>query len=593
MTGLTVGERVRIAALSMGRTRRNAVARLLRSPLLSWRHGPLATEEFLMVPTDLRGADPSFAAEVAEGSFGLAGAPVVLNGRSPFAVQSPTPEWERELHGFGWLRHLSAARSPDADAMARGLVLDWIATVSRSPHKLAWAPEVVARRILSWVAHAGLLLEGARPRAYEVIMQSASSQLARLSAGWTEAAPGYPRLLVLMALVQGHLSLDQHERRLRPLGQQLAAELDAQIFADGGHISRNPGLLVEILLDLLPLRQCLLRGSRPPPPQIAAAAQRMMGMLRFLRLGDGELARFNGTGARALDSLATVLVYARDTDAVPETAPQSHYARLARGTAVVVVDIGSPPALELAGAAHAGCLSFEMSAGGEPLLANGGAAGFADRDWSPAARASASHNTLVVREESSARLLSSAILNHAIGGTPIVHPDHVEAQIETGQNDATLTATHDGYLRRFGVLHHRTLKLAGDGRAVEGCDRLLPKSGVLRLARDLPFAIHFHAHPDVEVHPGVRAGTVEFVQPSGTTWVLSADGAIATLEDGTYYADGAGLRSVLQAVLRGVTAGQSEVAWRLERIDAGRTARATTATADTLAGRLAATRAET
>ena len=44
----------------------------------------------------------------------------------------------------------------------------------------------------------------------------------------------------------------------------LAAELERQILPDGGHSSRNPSILVELLLDLLPLRQCFAARGQPP-----------------------------------------------------------------------------------------------------------------------------------------------------------------------------------------------------------------------------------------------------------------------------------------------------------------------------------------
>ncbi len=91
----------------------------------------------------------------------------------------------------------------------------------------------------------------------------------------------------------------------------LAAELERQVLPDGGHLSRNPSVLVELLLDLLPLRQCFAARRQPsrPRPALLAAIARMTAMLRHLRLGDGMLARFNGMGATERDVLATVLAY--------------------------------------------------------------------------------------------------------------------------------------------------------------------------------------------------------------------------------------------------------------------------------------------
>ena len=78
----------------------------------------------------------------------LAGAVADLRGRSPFAVPPPSPAWARDLHGFGWLRHLDGTASSQDRKIAGKLVGAWIKG-SRGGPELAWEPEVVGRRILS------------------------------------------------------------------------------------------------------------------------------------------------------------------------------------------------------------------------------------------------------------------------------------------------------------------------------------------------------------------------------------------------------------------------------------------------------------
>src|SRR6476646_5779773 len=99
-------EQLGLAVLAMQRARRGALARMRRSRLLLWRYRAPGDDELLLSPPDLRAPDASFADEVAAGSFGLAGAVVHLRRHSPFAVTPPRPAWERDLHGFGWLRTL-------------------------------------------------------------------------------------------------------------------------------------------------------------------------------------------------------------------------------------------------------------------------------------------------------------------------------------------------------------------------------------------------------------------------------------------------------------------------------------------------------
>jgi uncharacterized heparinase superfamily protein len=558
MTRLSLSERARLIGLLADRSRRTAAANVLASPLLRWRYGPPAADQLVILPQDLRTADPSFWSEISVGHFGLAGTVAFLRDASPFSLTPPSRAWARELNGFGWLRHLDAARNAHAQATAVSFVLDWIER-QRGMSGVAWEPAVVGRRLISWIAHANLLLDGEAAQSYDAIAQSLGEQIVRLSSSWRHAPAGYERLLSLTALVLADLCVADHDRQLETFEHLFAAEIDRQILADGGHISRNPSVLVELLLDFLPLGQCFVSRGRPIPAALSAATHRMLPMLRFLRLGDGALARFNGAGAPQPDALATVLAYEGRGITWPQIAPDSRYARLASGETIVIVDAGRPPPLEYAGQAHAGCLSFEMSVGVRALFVNGGSPGPTDEDWRPASRATASHSTLCLNDRSSSRLVRSRALEDIVGAPPIRFPDGVTAH--AGIDDAgnqTLTAAHDGYVAATKLVHTRTLMLAADGRRLDGIDRLGPPRGVLRLSRDAPYAIHFHLHPDVACERSAEAVVLEF---GAHRWLFEAPGVRVEIDDSVYFSDFSGPRRTKQIVLRGASFGATEVTW--------------------------------
>jgi uncharacterized heparinase superfamily protein len=293
----------------------------------------------------------------------------------------------------------------------------------------------------------------------------------------------------------------------------------------------------------------------------------MMRMLHRLRLGDGQLARFNGMGATERDALAMVLAYQRGAGDEPPGASCSGYERLERGTTVMVVDAGAPPPIELAGQACAGCLSFELSAGEELVLVNGGTPAAAHERATAAARGTASHNTLVLGGQSSATLVRHASLQRRIRAAPIRHPDKVTCEVEE-HDDRTvlLRASHDGYVGRFGLVHVRTLILSPDGNCLDGEDSLEGASGEVRLAHDVPLAVHFHLPPHAGARYGAAQGTADLLLRSGACWRFLTAGAALTIEAGTYFAEILGPMQAQQVVLRTVCYGAARVRWRLERV---------------------------
>lgn len=552
-----------LAALTVDGVRRGALARMRRSRLMRWRHRAPMVNELVLAPPDLRPADPGFTDEVATGSIGLAGLTVRLDGASPFDLTAPGRSWQRELNGFGWLRHFAAARTAENEALVHRLAAGWLAGCRRKGQE-AWAPDVVGRRMISWLAHSSLLLDGAEARLAAGLMLSLEDQAGYLAAAWRDAPDGHPRLVALIGLAQASLCIAGHEARLAEAERHLARELDRQLGPDGGHLSRNAGVLIALLLDLLPLRQCFGARGLTPSEAIPAAIDRMMPMLRRLRLGDGGLARFNGVGAEEQDALAMLLAYDRGRAQPGPPVSASGYVRLERGGTAVVVDAGPAPPLELAADACAGCLSFELSSGAEPLLVNGGRPAAAHARAAAAARGTASHNTLVLGGQSSAELVRNGVIERRIGAPPIRHPARVVARLSEGDGGLILQATHDGYAGRFGLVHARTLALSADGASLDGEDALQGARGEVRFAWDVPLAIHFHLHPLAGARH--RDGGAELQLPSGERWRLAAEGAALSIEESMHWADIVAPRQAQQVVLRAACSGAVSVRWRLERI---------------------------
>ncbi len=566
MTRLTPGERLHLLRLAAGRTRRRALSRAMRTRALRWLAGPALADELLIVPQDLRTPDPSLFEELAAGQLGLGGAIVDLNGHSPFALMPPSAAWARELNGFGWLRDLRAANSDAAHTMARQLVADWLA---RSASTFARTDEhaVVARRVMSWISHAGLILEGASARAYEATTDSLGLQIQHLATSWHDAPAGYDRLLSLTALVLADLCVAGHDKQLRRMQRLFSDELNRQILRDGGHISRNPGTPVEVLLDLMPLRQCYVARGRQPPAALVNAITRMITFLKAMRLGGGSLARFNGMGRTEADALATVIAYDTTPEAPLPPMAETRYVRLHHGRTILIMDVGLPPPLELAGQSHAGCLAFELSSGASLIFANCGAPGHAHETMRAASRATASHNTLCLADRSSARLVRARLFETWAGAAPIRQLGDVRYTVAATPEGSTVQGRHDGYLRKFGARHSRRIQLSADGLLLTGEDRLGSPSGSKRHERDLPFAIHFHVHPEANCRRGPSSNTALIETVDGETWRFTADGASLVLEQSFDYAHYSGPRLSQQIVLRGTSPGETSVTWRLERVE--------------------------
>jgi uncharacterized heparinase superfamily protein len=532
-----------------------------------WRVWPGRTDQLLISPQELRTADATRAAEIYAGRFVFAGKIVTCHGRSVFSLDPPSEDWEVALLGFGWLRHLRAADSAITRANARSLVDEWLSAQQNSS-KTAWRADVLARRVISFLSQAPLLLSDTDGRFYRRYLRSLAREIRYLRHTMLNIADGVPRLLVLIALCYASLCLANHARHIRAITRRLSDELQRQILPDGGHISRNPAALIELLLDLLPLRQTFAARNIAPPPMLLNAIDRMMPMLRFFRHGDGNFALFNGMSTTPNDLIATLLAY-DDTHGTPMASmPHSGFQRLDAASTAIIMDTGASPPPYVSQEAHAGCLAFELSSGTSRIVINCGMPATGRDNWRAFARETSAHSSLTFRDTSSCEFVVLSAMKRLLQGALVVSgPVNVETYREAVQNGVVLTTSHDGYLQRFGILHRRAIMLSADGSRVQGEDAIeIAQAGKLG---DGDFAIRFHLHPSVKASRLSDARGVMLVLPNRDVWTFEARDDKVELEDSVFLAGSDGPRRTAQIVIRQNARQVQNVQWSFARSAGG------------------------
>ena len=537
-------------------------------PGYRWRFSGRTPERILVAPPDLRLADPQIANEIYHGRFPLAGQMVEAGGLSPFQISGASLDWQRSLHGFRWLRHMREAGTDLASANARALVSEWISAHGGRISQPAWDASVTARRVIAWLQHSTTVLQGAELPFYRSYLKHLMVQVRYLRVVAREMPDGEELLRVRIALTFAALALPVSAQALRGATRNLSHELDRQILPDGGHISRNPDALLELLADLLPLRQTYANQAEAPPKALIGAIDRMFPALRFFRHTDGGLARFNGMGATIADRLAAVLHH-DDTGGQPLLhAPYSGYERLSMGGTTVIADTGAPPPFDVSDAAHAGCLSFEFSSGRNQYVVNCGVDVFGPADYRPLARATAAHSTSTINDTASARFQLPGRMR-ALLGTPLHSgPTRVNCDRRDSADAQSFIANHNGYAGRFGIVHERDVTLAAGGSVIDGVDRFRRSDGKPVRGGNSAVVVRFHLHPDTDLYRDASDRLVVGA-PDGDFWVFSCGQTEPAVEDSIFFAGIAGPRRARQISLS-FDAGQiAEVNWRFTRTHLG------------------------
>jgi uncharacterized heparinase superfamily protein len=129
-----------------------------------------------------------------------------------------------------------------------------------------------------------------------------------------------------------------------------------------------------------------------------------------------------------------------------------------------------------------------------------------------------------------------------------------------------LRASHDGYAKRFGVIHQRTLMIGVDGHRLEG-EELFSPADDNALPRGVPdeFAVRFHLHPSIKANRLSDGHGVMLMLPNREVWTFNAFEDHVDLEESVYLAGPDGPRRTVQIVIYGRASKVLRVHWSLVR----------------------------
>jgi uncharacterized heparinase superfamily protein len=506
---------------------------LVTMPVLRWTWRGLADDAFAGELTEFRPADRDAVREMMSGRYLLASKLVETGGASPFSLDIEHADWWLNLHGFSWLRHFRDVTDLGERRFARTLVLDWISREGKFRRE-SWAVQLTAQRVLNWLRHLPLLLEGATPEQAKSIQGVIGTQVQSLKIRAPLASDPTDTLFAAIAILAAEYFEASEKSDLPGRIERLNEVLAGQVDDNGLHRSRNSKLQLQLLVDLVSVRRIISSVKTEAANELGAQIDRMHESLAALTLSSGEPAYFNGTGHLPHDVL--IAIQANGPGRKKRSALLGGYGILRNGDAVVVADTGLLPPTGLDGERHSSALAMEFSHGSELIF---GSCGPAPADL-PGSKA----------------LFRQGVAHSAptIDGEDL--PGTSKPQVQLEAHDHLLSITSTGYGKRFGVEIERRITLLSEGTTLVGQDRLIGKgtpSGVL--------SSRFHLAPGVLVRRNANEDIVRLVLPNGQVWSFLWEGAECHEEESVRQSAYVGFHKTRQLVLETHVAADREIAW--------------------------------
>ena len=271
----------------------------------------------------------------------------------------------------------------------------------------------------------------------------------------------------------------QDEKLYAKATEILTVELSEQILGDGAHFELSPmyhQIMLYRLLDCINLIQNNPWKQDGLLKLLENTAVRMLGWIETISYKNGDIPLFNDSANGIAPTTEQLNEYASNLklNTQHSTLGESGYRKIAKPRYECVIDVGPIGPDYIPGHAHADTFSFELHIDGNPFIVDTGLSTYETNDRRTQERSTAAHNTVEVMGRSSSEVW---------GGFRVADRAKV---IELVENIDHIQATHDGYKKKFGILHTRSWKFEENKIIIE--DRLNKKC-------DAVFSLHFH--PDI------------------------------------------------------------------------------------------------
>ena len=475
-----------------------------------------------------------------------------LDATSPFAAH---------IEGFSWLRDLAAAASREGGArFAEAVVGRWL-LAHGSKTDDAWAPHLWGERILFWTAYAPYILSSGDGGYRSALLNTLARGARHLEANAEKLPGGLRRVTAWCGVVAAGLLVQGGVSRVARGEAGLARALAGAQFDDGGLVSRSPFEQIQLVDRLALLRSCYFAARQTIPDTLEAAASAALAALHGVTMGDGALSSWQGCGPGDAHRLAALIEGCGLRARPLRNARGWGYQRLSALGTILVLDAAPPPPQKIAAQGSASTLAFELSDGAQRLVVNCGGPGPLPTSLAPelveGLRTTAAHSTLVLDDTNSTNILPDGSLGKGVEDVVI---DRSE------DNDASrIEATHDGYVRAFGMLHKRSLMLGNDGKEIRGADQLIAK-GRKKIRESAAYAVRFHLAPGVEATITADGMGAILRSKGAPPWNFRCRGGMLTTEE-SLWIDGRGQpqRTTQLAVIGEISALGGEIGWQFRR----------------------------
>lgn len=449
-----------------------------------------------------------------------------------------TKDYEK-LNNFFWFFSLDLKSSKKT---VQSLIVNWINNNNRYNEK-SWNFDLTSKRVISWLSNHQLTYEDGNKEYRIKFDHCIQKQANHLLSEIKNSNDFENKMIGCAAIILTGLAYQNNKNYLGNGLNLLKKIIKSSIDNQGFPNSRNIKQLSFYLKYFIVIREWFKESQNTVPEYIDETIYYLGLSYAFIWQNINHDILFNGNYISNNNEFDQYLKRFRYTFK-NENKEVAGYAILKNKKIILAMDIGPSPIITQSNDYQSGALSFEIISSGKKLISNSGYFANKQNKLNKLSKSTALQSTLIIEDYSSCSFKSGEISGHVIDqGLKIINKNVIFED-----NYWKISASHDGYLKKFGSIHDREVEFYPEQTKFVGTDKIIRKNK----DKNVKFDIRFHLDPNSKVMKTLDNKSI-LIELEDEGWKFSCDKFDINIDNGLYFGNKNSYKENQNIFISGVT----------------------------------------
>ena len=458
-----------------------------------------------------------------------------------------------KLNNFFWFFSLDLRSSKKS---TQSVVINWINSNYRY-NELSWDFDLTSKRIISWLSNHQLTYEDGDKEyrlKFDYIIKKQTNHLLNEIKNSNEVEN---RMIGCAAIILTGLAYRDDKNYLSNGLNLLKNIIKSSIDSYGFPKSRSIKQLSFYLKYFIVIREWFKESQNIVPVYIDETIYHLGLSYAFIWQNINHDILFNGnyiSNNTEFDQYLKRFGYKFKN----EDKELSGYAILRNKKIVLAMDIGPNPVRNFSKDYQSGALSFEVISNGKKLISNSGYYANKNNKLNKLSKNTSLQSTLIIEDYSSCNFKKIQKMNLVIDkGLKII-----KKNIVFEDNYWKISAAHNGYSQRFGLVHERVIEFYPEQMKFIGFDKISRKEPT----KNIKFDIRFHLDPSTKVMKTQNNKSI-LIELQEEGWKFNCDNFDINIDNGLYFGNKNSYKENQNIVISGITSvADQTIKWEITKL---------------------------